>query len=128
MCGKIKYVYIMGPITPRGLRNDTKNAAIEYLFNVGDMIQMGIALMEYGFVPFTPGIDFPYFLTPASKHLSEKMIYRQSIAWMEKCDALIALPGAFDKRSRGCKAEIKLANKLCIPIFRSFQELLDAAK
>lgn len=119
----IKKVYIAGPITPRGMRKDTTNPAIEYLFNVGDMLDVAMQLIKLDFIPFTPGVDLLYFLHPAAKKvLTAERTYALSMTWMECCDAILVLP-YFDN-STGVIAELKRAAELKMPVFHSIGEIL----
>ena len=121
---KIKKIYIAGPLTPRGKRKDTNNVAIEYLFNVNDMIDIAIQLIKCGFTPFTPGIDFAYFLHPsAPKVLTEDKIKELSLDWMEACDALLVLPR--HESSVGALKEIVRAKELAIPIFYGIGPIME---
>jgi hypothetical protein len=124
---KIHKIYIAGPLTPRGMRKDTDNPAIEYLFNVNDMIDVSIQLIKCGLVPFTPGIDFPYFLHPSAKKvLTAEKIYELSKTWMECCDALLVLPHF--ENSTGVLAELQRANELGMPIFHGIGPILEHNK
>jgi len=126
MAQSFKYIYIMGPLTPRGIRSDAKNAAVEYLFNVRDMVNAAISLIKLGFIPFTPGLDFPYFLS-IGRTITEEQMYGLSTAWLEKCDAIFALPGSYSDSSIGCRKEIERAKELHIPIFDSLSDLCERA-
>jgi hypothetical protein len=100
-------VYVAGPITSSG--NLTEN--------VRHGISVGNLLLRDGVIPFVP-------------HLSELWNYVTVVGyetwlyydkeWIRSCDALLRLPG----RSRGATREVRWANKLSIPVFYSYEELM----
>jgi nucleoside 2-deoxyribosyltransferase len=118
-----KRIYLAGPLTPRGLREDCNgNAAIEYLYNVRDMLRTAHRLIAAGYAVFIPGMDFPLFLV---NNLTPEQIYKQGLAFLEVCDAVLCLPYDHEK-STGVIAEITRAKDMGIPIFYTFKELHDA--
>ena len=112
----MKKAYIAGPMTPRGNRKDTDNAAIEYLRNVGDMIHAETALREKGYTPFNPGRDLLSFLfLRPGENISEERIKAESMEWLDVCDLVVLLPGW--EVSPGCQAERQRAIELGMPQF-----------
>ena len=78
---KYRYIYVAGPIT----KGNT-------LLNIRNGMTTGIDLIRRGFVPFVPHNDFiQYILDPDT--LDYDTILEQDLAWVEKCDALLRLPG-----------------------------------
>ena len=117
---KIKRVYVAGLITPRGIWS--ANPAIDYLTNVRNMIRVGIEVFKAGFVPFIPALDFGVFLLlRETEHITEPMIKRYSKDWLEVCEAVL-LTKKWQK-SMGTLAEIKMAEKVGIPVFKSIKDL-----
>lgn len=114
----IERVYIAGPLTPRGMRKDTSNAAVEYLYNVKDMVRAGAELIVNGYSPFIPGMDYSLFLV---EDITEEQIKGVSMAWLEKSDAILLLP-YFDN-SHGVIAELARAKELDIPVFASVSDI-----
>lgn len=114
----IERVYVAGPLTPRGMRSDTKNAAVEYLYNVRDMVRIGEQLVDNGYCPYIPGLDFPLFMFG---DINEDKMYRNSMAWLEVSDAVLLLP--YYENSTGVIKEIERARELGIPIFGSVSQL-----
>lgn len=117
----IERVYVAGPLTPRGSREDTKNPAVEYLYNVRDMIRAGVQLIENGYSPYIPGIDLQLFL---SGDITEEQIKNVSMAWLEKSDAVLVLP--YTDSSTGVIAELERARSLGIPVFDSVSDINSA--
>jgi len=117
---KIEYVYIAGPITPKGVKST--NPAIEYDLNLRDLGRVGIDLLMAGFAPFNPGLDFMYFiLLRDGERITEPMIKRFSKDWLRKCDAILMTSGW--SKSPGSVAEKALAEELGLPVFYSIQEI-----
>ena len=117
-------VYIAGLLTPRGVWNS--NPAVDYLANVRHMVRAAIDCMMAGLTPFCPGIDYTYFLALRDgEEITEAMIKKVSIEWLEVCDCVLLL----DKwwLSPGTLAEIEVATKMGIPVFRSIKEIKEWA-
>ena len=77
----IKYVYVAGPIS----KGDT-------LLNIRNGIRTGTELIKRGYVPYIPHNDFiQYILDPEA--LDYETILACDLAWVERCDALLRLPG-----------------------------------
>ena len=120
-----KLAYIAGPMTPRGNRTDTGNAAIEYLLNVRDLIHAAHVLIDKGYAPYCPGIDFPYYLgLPQGKVISEEAIKDVSMAFLDASDLIVLLPGW--TASAGCRAEERRAVELRMPMFYGVESVPDA--
>ena len=117
---KIEYVYIAGPITPKGVKST--NPAIEYDLNIRDLGRVGIDLLMAGFAPFNPALDFLYFiLLRDGERITEPMIKRFSKDWLRRCDAILMTAGW--QKSPGSLAEKALAEELGLPVFYSIQEI-----
>jgi hypothetical protein len=118
MATYIERVYVAGPLTPRGMRKDTTNAAVEYLYNVKDMIKAGAELIMNGYSPFIPGMDYSLFLV---EDITEEQIKGVSMAWLDKSDAVLILP--YFENSLGVIAELDRAKELGIPVFASVSDI-----
>lgn len=117
---KIRRVYIAGLLTPRGIWS--VNPAIDYLANVRNMIRASLDVFFAGYVPFCPALDFQFFLfLRNSERITEPMIKRYSIDWLEICDAIFLTKGW--RKSTGTLREIEFAKKHNIPVFESIKEL-----
>ena len=90
---KYKYIYVAGPIT----KGDTH-------INVRNGMLAGLELIKRGFVPFVPHLDYGMrFIDPDTMHYENMLA--QDFAWIERCDALLRLPGD----SSGADREVKHA-------------------
>jgi hypothetical protein len=117
---KIKYVYVAGPLRPKGYRSQCM--WIDYLLNVRENIRYAVAVAKLGYVPFCPCLDFLYLLVGVGVHrLTEQTIMRLSKDWLERCDAIVLTPGW--KGSQGTLDEIEFAKKHDIKIFRNIKAL-----
>ena len=112
-----KIIYVAGPLTPR---SDNQNHAIEYLTNVKRMLGIGQWLINKGFAPYIPGMDFPLFLFGDAP--SEGCIKGMSMAFL-RASAAVLVVGDYSK-SGGTQAEIEEAKALGIPVFKSRGELM----
>ena len=116
---KIKRVYVAGLLTPRGVKS--ANGAIEYLMNISDNVDASLEVFFAKYSPFCPALDFLYFIK-SKKRITEAMIKKHSKDWLEVCDAIVLTPDW--EKSSGTVAEIKYAEKLGIPVFKTLEELL----
>lgn len=119
---KIKRLYIAGCLTPTC--RTSKNPAIDYLYNLREMIRWSNKTYFAGFDPFCPALDHQFFMQLQNgEHITEKMIKRYSKSWLEVCDAMLLTPGW--KSSAGTSAEIKFCEEHNIPIFETLEELVN---
>jgi len=107
----MKTIYIAGPLTA-----DT----LDYLANVRHMAQVASACIRRGWAPFCPGIDFVYFLVGPFIP-SGPQIKAVSMEWLRRSDAMVMI-GAW-RKSRGCRAELRVAKKMKIPIYYGWAEV-----
>jgi len=120
----MKIAYIAGPLTPRGNRTDTENAAIEYLFNVRDLVATAIQLIHKGYAPYCPALDFQYFLHLRSGEIiSEENIKNLSMAFLDISDIIVFIPGW--EVSKGCQAEYSRAIELGMPLYDELDTVPD---
>jgi len=104
------YVYIAGPMR------------LMMEKGVHDACKMADRLYANGFIPFIPQLSFLWsVVTPFG---SDDEIYAARLpydfAWVDKCDALIRLPG----QSRGADAECVHADLTHKPVFTEFEKLV----
>jgi len=117
---KINAVYVAGAITPY----PSEHPVIGFLSNIRRGQRMAKDLLLKGYSPFCPFLDFMYFLhLREGENITEKQIKDLSMAWLEKCEAVLVLPRY--RKSMGTKAEIERAKELGIPVFYSVEDLLD---
>ena len=117
---EIKRVYIAGPITPIG----NENKSVKHLANIRNGVYAGIALMEAGFSPYNPFLDFMYWLVGGGDgfFLSVHRIRKMDLDWVEVSDAMLLLKGW--KKSVGARGELDRAKKYNIPYFESIDDLV----
>ena len=101
----IKRIYVAGPYS-QGDMDANVNLAIAYGHNILDM----------GLSPFVPHLA--HYM-----HLIKRRDYEDwmnwDLTWLEKCDALIRIPGP----SPGADREVTRAHELGIPVFGSLTDL-----
>lgn len=113
-------IYIAGPMTPKG----TENHAIEYLANINAGIRAAILLMQSGFVPYCPMIDYNYFLgLKAGESIPEDMIRKVSLSFLtDWAEAVLLLPGW--RTSTGVvRDELPACARLLLPVFEDLGNL-----
>ena len=121
MVKSIHRIYIAGILTPVG--HFSANPAIDYLIAQREMIRWGWKALQAGFDPFVPALDSLFWLVMGEgEFMTEAMIKRYSKSWLEVCDALVLTPGW--QNSKGTLAEIKRAEELGIPVYKSLDALI----
>jgi hypothetical protein len=120
----MKRIFISGPITPRGRRDDCdRHPAVEYIFNIRDMILVANRLSQKGWAPFCPGLDFLNFLLSSSEEKLLELIWGIDLAWLSVSDAVLMMPGW--EKSQGARMEHLRAEELGLPIYLSEEEIPD---
>lgn len=115
-----KRIYIAGPLTPRGTRDDCANPAIEYLLNVRDMVKAARTLIGRGWAPFCPALDFLYFIQHGAE-MTEAQVKGLSMAWLEASDAIVMLDGWAS--SPGSQAELDRATELRLATYMNLSDV-----
>jgi len=122
---KIKRVYVAGILTPRGVYS--ANPAIDHLVAVRKMVRIGLEVLLAGFDPFVPAFDHQFWMVMNDgEFITESMIKRYSLSWMEVCDAMLLTPGW--QKSPGTLREKARAEDLGIPVFKSIEEMRRATE
>ena len=97
---------------------------LQFLENLRRGIRVSAELVLLGFHPFSPFIDFQFFLALRNdEEITMEMIQAYSMAWLEVSQVVLVLPGY--EKSQGTLAEIDKAIELGIPIYYSMEELID---
>lgn len=104
----MKFVYIASPYT-KG----------DVAVNVRTSIDAADEIASWGFAPFCPLLT--HFWHMVHPHPVD-FWYAQDLKWLERCDALVRLPG----ESSGADAEVKRAIELGLPVFHGLQDFLNA--
>jgi len=103
---ELKYLYLSGPYT----LGDTA-------LNVRNAIEAGDTLISEGYVPFIPHLShFQHLICP--RNYEDWMSL--DLQWIERCDALIRLPG----ESSGADREMVKADELGKPVFLGLNSFL----
>jgi hypothetical protein len=114
--------YIAGPLTPRG--ENSRNYTIDYEYNKNQMIVAAVAVLKAGHSPFCPALDAAYFLVGGTENrITEAQIKRSSMDFLDVCECVVLCPGW--KRSSGTLAEIKRAEEMGIPVFKSLRAFME---
>lgn len=99
-------VYVAGPIS-KG----------PYWVNVRNGVDTGHKLMELGFVPFVPMMDF--LMVFAYPDIPYETLLEYDFQVITRCDALLRIPG----ESPGADREVAFANSNGIPVFVTLEDL-----
>lgn len=101
---QMKFIFIAAPYTLG-----------DVALNVKDAMDVANKLIDKGFFPYCPHLS--HFL-----HMTKPQSYQTwidyTLAWMEKCDAIIRLEG----ESKGADGEEARAREIGLPIYRSVDE------
>lgn len=101
----------------------SSDTVLGVLGNMKRGIKLGAKVLEAGMAPFVPWLDHD-LVFHMSRNPTLLELYAQSISWMRVADAvLVVKQGATE--SRGTMAEVAEAERLKIPVFWSFEELLN---
>lgn len=102
----MKIIYVAGPYTKGDVALNVKKA-----------MEVSTELIKNGFIPYCPHLC--HFL-----HIHEPQSYETwmeiGMAFLDKCDAMIRIPG----ESSGSDREVERAKELKIPVFYSVSHLL----
>ena len=107
MSHKVRYIYVAGPIS-KG----------DQIRNCSEAIKVGDHLLKLGLVPFIPHLSIAWhMITP----VEYEDFMKWDFAWIDKCDALLRLPG----ESHGADREVDYVKLQKKPVFHSIKEILD---
>jgi hypothetical protein len=107
-------VYVAGAISSPDI--------ISSLMNLNRGIRASVELLLAGFAPYSPFIDFQFFLNlRPGEVITREMIYKYSMIWLEVSDCVLLLPNS--EGSKGTQAELNRAEELGLPIYGSIEEL-----
>jgi hypothetical protein len=107
---QLRYVYVAGPISQGN-----------QFVNVRTAVMVGERLRQAGLVPFVPHLSAVHELIYPVPY-EEWMAY--DFAWIERCDALLRIPGP----SSGADREVAHARKLEMPVFYDTGTLIAASR
>jgi len=99
------YIYVAGPLT-KGPRPE----------NIHNALKAGERIRNRGHIPFVPHLyELWDIVSPQDYEFWMEMDFK----WLEKCDALVRLPG----ESSGADREVQRAYELNIPVFYGMEDL-----
>lgn len=114
--GSMKRIYVAGPYSADNV--------IDVLDNMRRGIRLATKVLLAGMAPFAPWLDYHYQLAlKEGECLKVADYYKYSLAWLDAADAVVVVCLGY-RSSAGTMAEIERAEKLGIPVFYSFEELL----
>ncbi len=103
----MKRIYIAGPYTGG-----------ETTLNVRIAVEAGQRIADAGAIPFVPHLYHLWHLLIPGPY---EQWMRFDLAWLEKCDALVRLPG----ESPGADREVAEAERLGLPVFYGVDAFLE---
>jgi hypothetical protein len=107
-------VYVAGPYS--------SDNVLGVLSNIRKGNRWAYQLLQQGFAPFSPWLDYHFVLEDHTNDLTVKDFYEYSMEWLRVSDAIF-VQGDWTK-SNGTKAEIQEANDLDIPVFYDLTKLI----
>ena len=110
----MKRIFVSGPISDGGRLGIDEQSA-----NVLAAEIAGLALIRAGYAPLIPHLCWYMVDAAAVDHAAWLAI---DLAWLERADAVLRLPGA----SVGADREVARARELGIPVAASLEELAAA--
>jgi len=113
-----KKIYVAGAIE--------SNSIITSLENLRRGQRSSFLIMQMGFIPFCPFIDFLFFFQVRPENnekITKEMIQEYSMEWLKVCDAVYLVPGW--EESEGTQKEIRVADELGIPVIENMKTLKD---
>lgn len=103
----MKRVYVAGPYSADNV--------LDVFANMRRGMKLSVEVRQMGFAPFSPWMDFYYFLLNEADAFDLQNCYRYSLAWLEVSDAIIFTPDW--EKSYGARKEHEFAVKNNIKIF-----------
>lgn len=103
-----RFVYVASPYT-KG----------DVAVNVRNNIEAANRIAEAGLIPFVPLLTHFWHMQHPHPY---KFWCEQDLAWLERCDAIVRLPGD----SSGADAEVARAHELGLLVFFGVDELLES--
>ncbi len=110
----MKRIYIAGAYSADNV--------ITVLDNMRKGMKLATKVLLLGYSPFCPWMDYHFqLMLEEGETLTVEDYYKYSIAWLEVSDALLLVPGW--RGSKGTQVEVKIADKLNLPIFFDLDSL-----
>jgi hypothetical protein len=97
---------------------------IQVLDNMRIGMRASLDVLRAGFSPFCPWFDYHFqLMLRDGETLSIEDYYRYSMAWLEVSDVVYVCN--YREDSNGTKAEIQRARELKIPVFFTFEAMIE---
>lgn len=114
--GSMPRIYVAGPYSP------TNNSPTEMLGNMRRGIRAASKLLQLGYAPFCPFVDFMYWMVlREGEEITKEQIWKYSLVWLPACQGVLLLPGWH--KSPGALNEAGEATHHGIPLFTSIKKL-----
>ena len=110
-------VYVAGAISAPSIEKGIEN--------IRKGIAAGAELLNWGYSPYVPHLDYQYNLVQTVVHIDVETYYKHDLEWLKNCDCMLVLPGW--ENSKGVNAEIEYAESLSMPIYFTKEDLIDIA-
>ena len=110
MIGKenlFRYFYLAGPLTHENEDN-------KFMDNVRNALKAYVTVIKMGYLPYCPHLSA---FADIVGDINYEDWMELDFGWLEKCDAVIRLPGD----SPGADREVERAKKLGIPVYTWFE-------
>jgi len=115
----MKVVYVAGAYS--------SDLVLEGLNNIGRGLKYTTMVLEAGFAPFCPWADCLYVMMKGGDStFNVKQMYEYSMEFLRRCDCVLVIPDW--ENSKGTKLEIEEADRLGIPVYYCFEELVKKEK
>lgn len=86
--------------------------------NIREGTKISAKILKLGHLPFCPFSDHQFLFY---KDFTVEDLRKYSIEWLKVCEALFVIPNS--ENSKGTQEEIKIAQKLGIPIIYSIKDI-----
>ena len=107
----MKRIYIAGALTAD---------VTQYIKNVSIMMEWAESIRLEGFAVYIPGVDV--MMGIKFGYYERDDYFYNSLEWMKVSDAVFLVPGW--ENSKGVKEEIRIANKMGIPVYPDPKQLV----
>lgn len=106
----LKYIYVAGPYSFGDVTANVRKA-----------VDAATKLLDFGFAPYLPHLTHYWDMMHPRSYLDWCQF---DLVWLEKCDAVLRLPG----ESGGADREVEYARAHDIPVYETIADLIQAAK
>ena len=100
---------------------------ITVLDNMRKGMRMSTEVMNLGYAPFCPWLDYQFQLMQREdlgESLSVEDYYEYSLAWLDASDCVLVVPGY--ENSKGTMKELAYAAQMGLPIYYKVEDLYES--